>query len=93
MWLSVERTPGRHALVGGVHKLVREPVLVLVGPRAEGTTVFCDWVITHPGLVPGPYPLENGITVTIPPALCSTEGRAVHTITLEVKHEQNQEKR
>lgn len=87
----MERTPGRHALVGGVHKLVREPVLVLAGPRAEGTTVFCDWVITHPGLIPGPYELMNGTTVVIPPDLCSTDGRAVHTITLEVTHEHEEQ--
>lgn len=85
MLVSTELTPGRDALVGGVHKRVREPVLVLIGPVRDGAHLFCDWVITHPGLVPGVYELRDGPSVRIPPALCSGEGRAVHSVTLEVQ--------
>lgn len=85
MWVSRELGPSTQALTGaGVLKRVREPVLVLVGPRLEGASVYCDWLFTHPGLVPGPYELTTGLTVIIPPGLCSLEGKATPGVTLEV---------
>lgn len=81
---SVERTPGKQQAVGGVLKSVREPVLILIGER-KGDSLSCDWVFTHAGLMPGEYPLTNGITVNVPKALCSSEHRVVRGVTLEVK--------
>lgn len=81
---SVERAPGRQKLVGGVLKHVREPVLVLVNARREGRNLFCDWVFTHAGLVPGEYALTDGVTVVIPKALCGPEARYRNSTTLEV---------
>lgn len=82
----MELSPPRLSNAGGVRKLVSEPVLALIteGERV-GSTLFCDWVITHPGLLPGAYELSNGLSVVIPPALCTSEGRAVHGVTLEVQ--------
>lgn len=83
---SVELSPPRASTVGGVRKLLSEPVLALIteGERV-GSTLFCDWVVTHPGLVPGAYELVNGMTVVIPPGLCSLEGKAAQGVTLEVQ--------
>lgn len=85
VWVSVETVLGPVAVEDGLLKQRREPVLVAVNPRRTGTHVFCDWVFTHPGLVPGPYLLTNGTTITIPPARCSESGVAAHSVTLEVK--------
>lgn len=62
-----------------------EPVLALVteGEVLDGF-LFCDWVFTHPGLMPGPYELRNGLTVFIPDSLCGPGGRHVMNTTLEV---------
>lgn len=79
----MERTPGRQALVGGVVKLVTEPVLVIIGERT-GTHLSCDWVFTHAGLMPGDYPLVGGLTVRVPRALCAESHRAWRGVTLEV---------
>lgn len=62
----------------------REPVVVLLDSRRDGNTLSCTWLFTHPGLVPGPYQLQDGSTVMIPPARCSDRGVAAHTVTLEV---------
>lgn len=81
---SVETTPGQQRLVGGVLKATRQPVLVLVNPVPLGGLLSCDWVITHAGLIPGNYPLRDGTTVRIPPALCGDTHRASRGVTLEV---------
>ena len=85
--VSAELAPPQLSSADGVRKLVSEPVLALItgGEVQDGATLFCDWVFTHPGLVPGPYELVNGLSVVIPPALCTSEGRAVHSVTLEVQ--------
>lgn len=86
MLVSVETTLGpQRVSEGGVLKRLREPVVVLIGPRREGAFLSCDWLFTHPGLVPGPYELSDGTTVVIPPARCSDSGVAAHTVTLEVR--------
>lgn len=82
--MSVETTLGQLQAEGGLLKQPREPVLVLANPVQHEQTVSCDWVFTHPGLVPGAYPLTNGITVSIPTGLCSQEGQAAPDQTLEV---------
>jgi len=82
--VSVETVLGPVAVEDGLLKQRREPVLALVSPRLNGRHLSCDWVFTHPGLMPGPYPLTNDLTVTIPPELCSGSGTARHAITLEV---------
>lgn len=83
--MSVERTPGRQALAGGVLKMLKEPVLAAVGCRRDGARLSCDWLFTHAGLVPGDYALESGITVRVPEALTSREGHRVSRgVTLEV---------
>lgn len=84
VFTSVERAPGRQSVVGGVLKSVREPVLAIIGEQTD-KSISSDWVFTHAGLVPGDYPLTNGITVSIPQALCSSEHRVVRGITLEVR--------
>lgn len=86
MLVSVETALGPQRVSGGgVLKRQREPVVVLIGPRREGAFLSCDWLFTHPGLVPGPYELSDGTTVVIPPARCSDSGVAAHTVTLEVR--------
>lgn len=82
--MSVETALGELLTEGGLLKQPREPVLALANPVQHEQTVSCDWVFTHPGLVPGPYRLTNGTTVVIPPALCPVDGRAVPDQTLEV---------
>ncbi len=85
--VSVERTPGRQRLVGGVLKHVREPVLAAAGCYLDGPRLSCDWLFTHAGLVPGPYELESGITVHIPESLVSQEKHRVSRgVILEVVH-------
>lgn len=81
MLVSVEKTPGRQALVGGLLKHIREPVLVAVGCHLNGSRLSCDWLFTHAGLVPGPYPLESGITIHVPDTLC---GRDKHRVSRDV---------
>lgn len=88
---SVETTPGQQRLVGGVLKATRQPVLVLVGAQRLGALLSCDWVITHAGLIPGNYPLRDGTTVRIPPALCGDSHRASRGVTLEVINGEGQE--
>lgn len=85
VWVSVETVLGPVAVEDGLLKQRREPVLALVSPRLNGRHLSCDWLFTHPGLVPGPYELVGGITVHIPPARCSESGVAAHSVTLEVK--------
>ena len=81
----MERAPARQELVGGVLKSIRDPVLVLLGTQRVGSRLSCDWVFTHAGLVPGPYELESGQTVLIPPALTRRDAPGVHRgVTLEV---------
>ena len=88
--MSVETTLGQLTVEGGILKQHREPVLVLVNPVRDGTHLSCDWIFTHPGLVPGAYPLVGGLKVNIPPELCAPEGRADANanVTLEVTDEQ-----
>jgi hypothetical protein len=81
---SVELAPPVQIVSGGLLKQRREPVVVLLGSRREGGTLSCDWLFTHPGLVPGAYALTDGSTIRIPPARCSGSGVAAHSVTLEV---------
>jgi hypothetical protein len=68
----------------GLLKQPREPVLVLVGVERAGSLLSCDWVFTHAGLMPGPYALSDGTTVSIPPGLCGDSHQVRRGVTLEV---------
>lgn len=83
--VEVEPAPGRVVMSRGGHlKRVREPVLALIGER-DGDSISCNWVFTYAGLVPGPYELSDGTTVTIPQSLCGETALARRGVTLEVR--------
>ena len=86
VFTSVERTPGKQAVVGGVLKSVREPVIAAIGERA-GPHLSCDWLFTHAGLVPGAYEMRGGWTVVVPEKFTRREAPGVFRgVTLEVQH-------
>ena len=71
-------------MAGGIFKMHREPVVVVVPQGFDGKSLACHWLFCYGGLIPGDYPLENGMTVRIPEAYCGTEATAHSGVTLEV---------
>ena len=86
LWVSVETTLGpQRVSEGGVLKQPREPVLVLINPVLDEGIVSCSWLFTHPGLIPGDYPLTNGVSVHVPREHCSPDGSDAPEVTLEAR--------
>ena len=85
MLTSVELTPARYGASGsGTLKSAREPVIVLLEPKLEGTSLSCAVACFHAGLEAGDYDLTDGTRVRVPTSLVSAEHAHHPHVVLEV---------
>lgn len=86
---SIERVTDTRNVGGALKNVDAGPVLVALGTKRVPEGLSCKVLFVYgtdsATLVPGPYPLSNGLTVRLPEALTA---RRVHEgVTLEVTRE------